>query len=100
MISVSLLTNASYEEDIQLLEKRFGDKQIVIFHHMEIVIDQPKSTASEELHKPRMLYDKTEGTVRSLKGMGIDTISYSTFITPVIMSKFPQELCIIISRKW
>ena len=66
---------------------------------MEILIDQPKGTASEEVHKLRMLYDKTEGTVRSLKGMGIDANSYSTFITPVIMSQFPQDLCIIISRK-
>ena len=93
------LTNSSYGEAVDLLGKRFGDKQIVISRHMENLMELPKIASNTELRKLRNLYDKTEATVRSLKSLGVDTNGYSAFITPVIMSKIPQELRLIVSRK-
>ena len=93
------LTNSSYGEAVDLLEKRFGDKRIVILRHMEILMELPKIASNTELRKLRNLYDKTEATARSFKSFGVDKNGYSTFITPVIMSKIPQELRLIVSRK-
>ena len=93
------LTNSSYGEAVDLLEKRFGVKQVVISRHMEILMELPKIVSNTELRKLRHFYDKAEATVRSLKSLGVDTNGYSTFITPVIMAKIPQELRLIVSRK-
>ena len=93
------LTNSWYRKALYLLEKRFEDKQIVISQHMEDLVELPKIVSNKELRKLIILYDKTKATVHSLKSLGVDTNGYSSFITPVIMSKIPQELRLILSRK-
>ena len=52
----------------------------------------------EDIKGLRLLYDKTEAVVRSLKGIGTEPGSYGTFITPLLMAKLPEELRILIAR--
>ena len=58
----------------------------------------PKVRDGSDLKQLRQLLDRTEAAVRSLKGIGISTETYGTFLTPVIMGKIPQELRLILSR--
>ena len=93
------ITHENYDEAIQLLEKRFGNKQIIISRHIESIMDLPKIISNEDLRGLRSLYDKMESATRSLKSIGVSSDSYSAVLSPVIMSKLPQELRLLISRK-
>ena len=92
------ITNENYKEAIDLLEKRFGNKQIILSRHIETIMELPKINSNEDLHGIRLLYDNLESTTRSLKSIGVDSDSYSTVLSPIIMSKLPQELRLLISR--
>ena len=58
----------------------------------------PRVNDGSDLKQLRQLLDGTEAAVRRLQGIGISTETYETFLTPVIMGKIPQELCLILSR--
>ena len=93
------LTRENYTEAVELLQKRYGNRQVIVTRHMDVLRDLPKIENSNDLPSLRHLYDKTESTVRSLRGMGVSTESYATVLTPNIMSKIPLELRLLISRK-
>eukprot|EP00794_Sanderia_malayensis_P004439 gene4439-5032_t len=93
------LSEENYDEAFELLKRRFGNKQIIISKHIENIMEMPKVTSLFELKKLRLLFDKTETAVRSLRSIGIPIESYGTVLSPVIMSKIPNELRLIISRK-
>ena len=52
----------------------------------------PKLNNSRDLKQLRQLLDKTEAATRSLQGIGVSSETYGTFLTPVIMTKIPQDL--------
>ena len=93
------ITNENYDEAIELLEKQFGNKQIIISRHIEDLMQFPKVSSNDDLRGIRILYDKLETTTRSLKSIRIKSDSYSAVISPVIMSKLPSELRLLISRE-
>ena len=92
------LTSSNYNDAVDLLNKRFGSKQVIISKHIEILMQLPKVSDSGDLKQLRQLLDKTESAVRSLQGIGISIDTYGTFLTPVITAKIPQELRLILSR--
>ena len=92
------ISNRNYHEALELLQKRYGNKQIIISKYVETLIGLPTIESSNDLHKLRCLFDKTEATVRSLRGVGVSEDNYGTILTPIIMAKVPSELRIIISR--
>ena len=94
------ITNENYDEAIDLLEKRFGNKQIILLRHMESLMDLPITSGNEELRSLRILYDRIEAATRSLNSIGVPSSNYSTVISPIIMSKLQQEVHLIISRKF
>ena len=98
-ISGLQITNDNYEEAIELLEKRFGNKQIIISRHIEDLMQLSRVSSNEDLRGLRLLYDKMETVTRSLKSIGVKSESYSAVLSPVIMSKLPSELRLFISRR-
>ena len=50
----------------------------------------------KDLHR---LYDHTKSHVQSLMSLGIEAASYGAFLSPVLLSKLPPELRLIVSRK-
>ena len=93
------ITNENYDEAVKLLEQRFGNKQIIISQHIESIMELAKITTMNDLRKLRALYDRTEATVRSLTSVGVPVEKYGTILSPIIMSKLPNDLRLIISRK-
>ena len=47
----------------------------------------------------RELYDHTKSHVRSLKSLGIESASYGAHLAPILLSKLPPELRLIVSKK-
>ena len=97
-ISGLQITNENYDEAIELLEKRFGNKQILISRHIEDLMQLPRVSSKDDLRALRLLYDKIETATRSLKSIGVKSDSYSAVLSPVIMSKVPSELRLFLSR--
>ena len=76
---------------VELLQARFGNRQIVISSHMELLTRIPKNTV--------------ESHVRGLERMEISPDMYGCFLTPIIMQKLPEEsriaiTCNLGSKTW
>ncbi|KAL9969544.1 hypothetical protein ACROYT_G021769 [Oculina patagonica] len=65
------LTSANYEKAVDLLKKRFGNRQVIISSHMEALTKIPKITSIHEVKRLRNLYDTVESHVRALESLEI-----------------------------
>lgn len=65
------LTSANYDKAVELLKKRFGNRQIVISSHMEALTKIPKITEIGDVKRLRNLYDLVESHVRGLESVEI-----------------------------
>ena len=63
------LSNQNYETAKQMLEKRFGNKQLVISSHVKKLLDL-EFIDSKDIKGLRTLYDKIETEIRSLDALG------------------------------
>ena len=94
------LTAANYDEAILILKKRFGNKKQIIGRHMDLLLNVDAVTSDQNLKGLRHLYDHIESHVRSLKSLGVTSDNYGSLLASVLMNKLPQELKLIITRKW
>ena len=93
------LTAANYREAVSILHKRFGNKQQIISRHMELLLSLEPVTSQHQLRNLCRLYDSVETHVRSLKSLDVTFESYGSLLTSVLLSKLPQELRLIVTRK-
>ena len=99
-ISGLALSAANYKEAVEILQKRFGNKSLIISKHMETsLLAAEYVTSDQNLKDLRRLYDTTESHLRSLKLLGVDPASYGAMLSPVLLNKLPPELRLIVSRK-
>ena len=82
-----------------ILRKRFGNKPLIISKHMETLLTAEPVTSDKSLKELRHLYDKTESHLRSLKSLGVEPTSYGAMLSPVLLTKLPSELRLIVSRR-
>ena len=94
------LTDANYDEAVAILKKRFGNKQVIIRSHMEDLTHLPGVTEEKDTKKLRHLYDQIEGSLRSLKGLGVKPDQYGSLLVPILIGKIPDSLNLHISRKF
>ena len=88
-ISGLTLTAADYEEAVTTLKWRFGNKQLIVNQHMDLL----------HLAGLRHLFDVVESNVKGLRALGIPSDTYGGLLSSILMSKLPPELRIIISRE-
>ena len=93
------LSPANYQQAIDILFKRFGNKQLIISKHVDTLFNIDVISSDRSFKDLRQLYDHTESHVRCLKSLGIESASYGALLEPVLHSKFPPELRLIVSRK-
>ena len=93
------LTTLNYEEAIKILKKRFGNKQLAINKHMDILLNLEPVTSPHNLKGLRTLYDTVESHIRALKSLGVQAETYGNLLCSMLLNKLPQELCIIVSRE-
>ena len=98
-IAGQTLSWGNYQEAVEVLCKRFGNKQVIISKHMETLMNMEAISSDRHLRNLRRLYDNTESHVRSLKSLGIEAASYGALLSPVLLAKLPPELRLIVSRK-
>ena len=93
------LSSANYEHAIELLHKRFGNKQVIISKHMDALMHMEHISSDRHLKELRYLYDHTESHVRCLRSLGIEASSYGALLSPVLLAKLPPDMRLIVSRK-
>ncbi|XP_068735663.1 uncharacterized protein [Montipora capricornis] len=88
IISGLTLTNANYEEAIRLLQKRFGQNEIIINAHYTSLMDMPASSSSTSAVRTR--YDSIEKHLRSLQALGEDV--NTKMLVSLITTKLPKDV--------
>ena len=78
--SVLTLTGANYDEAVEILQKQFGNKQLIINKHMEELLNVNSVDSQHDVKGLRRLYDVIESSVRSLKSLGIKADSYGSLL--------------------
>ena len=94
------LTHDNYKVAINLLKERFDNKQLLISSHMQTLLSLEKVSNLRNISSLRQIYDNLEIQIRSLENLSIDSQQYGPLLIPVLMQKIPEELSLIISRKF
>ena len=66
------LSSANYSEAIEILKKRFGNRQMIISRHMEILLNLSAVSGEQDLKGLLWLYNEVEANIRSLKALGVE----------------------------
>ena len=92
------ITNENYQKALDLLCERFGNTQVIITTHMNELLKIKYLKSDKDVTSLRQLYDTLEVHIRSLLSLNIDSQSYGTLISPVVMKRLPHSAKLIISR--
>ena len=94
------LCNENYTIALDLLKERYADKQVLISSHMNKLLEIKTVKEISNTVGLRALYDHVNAQVRSLLSIGLNTDDYGPMLIPVLMSKTPQELKLLITRQF
>lgn len=85
------LTDANYTSAVLTLEERYGRRERIVASHIDALlnIQIPMSMQPQTLWD---LFDELQGHVRALDNLEINGEKYGILLTPIILSKLPQEL--------
>jgi hypothetical protein len=93
-ISGLAVTKANYEDAVDLLVKRFGGERTIVDAHISGLIGI-NPCVSDNLQET---YDAAEKHIRGLKALGITPDQYELVLTPILLSKFPEEIQYVVAR--
>ena len=93
-------TSQNYISAKTILEDRYRNKQLIISSHMDNLLKLAVVSSVNDVKGIRQLYDKTEIHIRGLQALGVEAQQYGSLLVPVLLSKVPQELRLIISREF
>ena len=85
------LTASNYHTAWELLEERFGRDEVITFAHIQelLLLRVPARPSVVELWA---VYNSIKGHVRSLAALGITGDQYGVFLTPLILTKLPDDI--------
>ena len=91
------LTSQHYQSARKILTDRFGRKERIIFTHIPPLLIMPvmKNFSVSNLWK---LNDDFQSHTRSLEALGICGTQYGVILTPLILSRLPQDVRLEWSR--
>ena len=82
------------------MEQRYGNKQLIISSHRDNLLQLPVVGSVNDVKGIRQLYEKIEIHIRGLQALGVEAQQHGSLLVPVLLSKVPQELRLIISREF
>ena len=92
------LTDANYNEAVQVLTSRFGNKQLIIDRYMDVLLSVEAVLSDSNLRALRHLYDTVEAQIRGLNSMGVKPETYGALLSSIMLGKLPQEIHLLLSR--
>ena len=100
VVSGLSLNSANYKEAIALLKERFGDPQVLITAHMESLLKIRRLRSSDDVEGLRKLYGEIEKCVRNLRSLKVETSTYGCLLIPILNERLPDDLTLILSRRF
>ena len=97
-ISGISLSEENYSEAIEILEKHFGNKQILISSNIDQLLPISHVESRTDIKKIRHIYDKIESAVSNLKSLKVDIGQYGPVLISIVTNKLPTEIKPQISR--
>ena len=99
-ISGLSLSKNNYTQAIKLLKERYGNPQVLITAHMESLLKVKRVKTMDSIEQLRDLYNDVESCVRNLKSLKVETSTYGCPLIPILNDRIPDELRVVISRKF
>ena len=97
-VSRLTLTAANYESAISILEKRYGNKQLLITSHIEKLLNMT-TPLGDDIDNVRKTFDEIESCIRRLMKLNVmETSQYGQTLVTIVMSKMPADIKLIVSR--
>ena len=91
------MSEENYSEAIEILEKRFGNKQILILLNIDQLLSISHVESLTDIKKIRHIYGKIESAVRNLKSLKVDIGQYGPVLISFVMNRLPTEIKLQIS---
>ena len=66
---------------------------------METLLGIEAVVSDKNFNGLRRLYDEVESHIRSLKALGVESDSYGAMLVPILLTKLPPDVRLIVSRK-
>ena len=70
------MSEENYSETIEILEKRFSNKQILISSNIDQLLSISNVESLTDIEKPQHIYNKIESAVRNLHSLKVDVGQY------------------------
>lgn len=81
------LTSVNYDEAVATLKRRFGNTQLIVSKHMDVLLNLPITNSHHNIKGLGRLYDSVEVHVRGLRALGVTAVSYGGLLTSILMNK-------------
>ena len=92
------LTSVYYIEAIDLLEKRYGNTQILISAYTKLLVLLPVTCGENDVHCLRLLHDQIECSIRNLRSLDVDISTYRVLLAPLVTGKISHNLRLLIAK--
>ena len=99
-VSCLTLSSQNYKEAISILQKRFGNPQVVISAYMNSLLKLKKVENSDDVVILQQLYNNVKNYVCNLKCLDVETSTCRCVLIPILTARLPDNLILLISRKF
>jgi len=94
------VTDANYPVAIDLIRKRFDDKQTIVAAHMTKVMNLVEgSKPCQDVTSLGRLFDQVNIQIRALEALKVDTKGMATTLITAFQRKMPQEMHLLWQRE-
>ena len=90
----------NYQNAVDTLKSRFGNKQLRIAAHMKELQNINGVKSLNDVVNLRRMYDKLEMNITNLKELKVDVSTYGSLLIAIIFDRIPDELRVKISLEF
>eukprot|EP00794_Sanderia_malayensis_P011463 gene11463-biopygen9142 len=85
-------TDSSYETAVGLLKSRYANPAVIQRAHINQLLNLAPVFNEKNTARLRSFHDHIQTHFRGLEALGVDTITYSSVIVPVLIEKLPEGI--------
>ncbi|XP_064475828.1 uncharacterized protein LOC135389726 [Ornithodoros turicata] len=87
-------TESCYDDAIEILKERFGDRSRIEREHLSRLRSLPAVRSTGDVHGLRKLYDHVQNHVRGLRALGVSSESYASMMVDILFTSLPQDMVV------
>ncbi|XP_042146166.1 uncharacterized protein LOC121046418 [Ixodes scapularis] len=92
-------TEACYDDAIEILTLRFGDKGRIEQNHLAKLRALPPVASAKDTKGLRKMYDHVQTNIRGLKRLGVGSATYCTMMSDILLKALPSEVVVNYHRQ-